>query len=360
MLSEEPKILSLPSRSHSAKSVGQSPSGGGFYLGAENKLVETAMQWVLEGGPDGEGPRWNPLTFYGPSGCGKTHVLYGIFQKWKERHKRSRVLYFTGAEFYRQFHESLQMKTSEDFRLRLRSAPLWIVDQFEDLRDKPAACDELLYALDESLLAENIVIFGMNRFPGELPSFSPRLLDRLIAGVTVPIAPPGLKTRAMMIRELAAHFGVPLSQTLLTHLAKTLDVNYPSLSGFFSQLVLTGKGQKLDAKFIRGFLKLNTELTQPSLEEILRQTAKFHTLKQTELKGKTRRSSVVRARAIGMYLSRQLTDKSLKEIGRFYGNRDHKTVAHHCEEMETKITQDAVLRGNVFKIRELIAARPKK
>ena len=333
----------------------------GFYLGPENRVIGAAVRWILEESPSQhrEIP-WNPVTFYGPSGCGKTHLVAGIYHAWKELHPKAKAIYTSGADFARGFTTALETKTTDNFRKRVRNAPLWVVDRLEDLNDKPAASEELLLALDESIVLENTVIFATSRFPGDLSEISPKLQARLIGGLAVPILPPSLKTRTEMIQEIANHFRIPLSQNLLSYLAKTLDMPYPQLSGFFAQIVGELGNRVPDAAFFRQYLKENAKLTQPSLEEILRQTAKHLGLKQTEIKGKSRASSIARGRAIAIYLARQLTDRSLKEIGKFFGGRDHKTITHHCDETEAKLAKDPGLRSIIARIRELIAIRPKK
>ncbi|MCL2305284.1 MAG: DnaA/Hda family protein [Planctomycetaceae bacterium] len=332
-----------------------------FHLGPENHWIGTAVRWIVEEPPPTlrEAP-WNPITFYGPSGCGKTHLLAGIYQAWKERHPKKKAISVSGADFASGFAIALDTRTVEDFRKRIRCAPLWIMDRLEDLKDKPAAMEELLLALDESLALENTILFATGRFPGDLSEIPLKLRDRLIGGLTIPILPPSQKTRTAMIQEIALQLRIPLSQNLLTYLVKTLNMPYPALQGTLTQIVGESENRVPDANFIRKRLKENVGWTQPAIEEILRQTAKQLGIKQSEIKGKSRMSSIVQARAITIYLSRQLTDHSLKEIGRFIGGRDHKTVAHHCDEIERKLTEDAHLRNMIARIREQIAIRPRK
>jgi len=332
----------------------------GFHFGPENHWIETVVRWILEESPPSfrETP-WNPVTFYGPSGYGKTHLLTGIFQAWKERHPKGKAIYVSGADFANGFITALDTKTTEGFRKRIRNAPLWIMDRLEDLKDKPAATEELLLAMDESIALENTILFATSRFPGDLPIL-PKLRARLIGGLTIPILPPGQKTRAAMIQEIAKPLRISLSQHLVTSLAKTLDLTYPALQGILTQMAGELGNREPDAGFIRKWLKENAQRTQPSLEEILRQTAKQMSLKQVEIKGKSRASSIAQGRAVAIYLARQLTDHSLKEVGRFFGGRDHKTVAHHCDEIERKLAEDSHLRSVIARIREQLSIRPKK
>lgn len=363
--STETMILPLKNRGYHTQEAGSdslAPSDRGFIMGLENKMLETAQNWVLnrdhlrEEHPD----LGMPLLIYGPSGCGKSHWVYGLFQCWKELFPGKKAVYHLGTDFSRQYTESLATRTVETFRRRVRSVPLWIIDPIDELRGHTAAQEEFLYLLDYSIRAGNLVILTSSRFPGECPFSFPGLTDRLIGGWTIPVQIPTSETRRIMLEEIAHHFRITFHSSALDYLAKTLVLPYSGLYGLISQLVLSWNGRPQDETAIRRFLKQRSELVQPSLTEIARQTAKYYNIRQTDLKGKTRKSEIVRARAMSIYLARELTGYSLKEIGRFFGNRDHKTIAHHCEEMEQKVSTDPHLGASANQIKEMIARRPKK
>ncbi len=354
-------VLPLKCRSYHTRTAGSdplAPSDRGFFVGPENRLLETVVQCLLGGKQAATlfESHGMPITFYGPSGCGKTHLVYGLFQNWKQRHRRDKAVYQSGADFARQYADALETRTIENFRLRLRRAPLWVVDAVEELGAKAAAQEEFLYSLEYAVQSGNTVLLTMSRFPGDESLFSPRLTARLLGGLTVPFVPPVPKTRLAMLREIAHHFRISSAPTALAFLAKNLDLPYPGLYGSLTQASAEAGERALDVPMLRKFLKNRDERTRPTLAEILRQTARYFSLKQTDLKGKSRQSEIARARAMGIYLSRQLSGKSLKEIGQFFGGRDHKTVAHHCEETEAKVATDPLWGDAAARIRERISA----
>ena len=333
----------------------------GFHVGPENRMLDVIIQWVLEGAPVvSENAPTMPITFFGPSGCGKSHFVYGLYQRWKKEHSTRKPLLQTAHDFVRQYTGALESKTIDQFRNRLRNASLWVVDRLEDFAGHPAAMEEYLYSLDCSMSQDNIILITSNGFPGELSFLPQPLIARIIGGLTVQIQPPELKTRTAMIREITKNTGMQLSQKSIDILAEPQSQSYQSLCGMVSRLKFATGNQVPNVAFVKKFLKNDCELMQPTLQEVLRYTAKHFSLKQADLKGKSRISGIARARAVAIFLSRQLTDKSLKEIGQFYGKRDHKTIAHHCEEFEAKFAADTTLRCSVSRIREMIAYAPKR
>ena len=333
----------------------------GFHVGPENRMLDVTIQWVLEAGPivSANAPAM-PITFFGPSGCGKSCFVYGLFHRWKKEHPKRKVLMQTAHDFVRQYTGALESKTIDQFRRRLRNASLWVMDRLEDFDGKPAALEEFLYSLDCSMSQDNIIILTSNSYPGELSFLPQPLIARIIGGLTIQIHPPELQTRTAMVREIAKNAGMQLSQKSIDILAEPQTQSYQVLCGMVARLKLEAGKQAPSVAFVKKFLKSDSELTQPTLQEVLRYTAKHFSLKQADLRGKSRMSGIARARAVAIFLSRQLTDKSLKEIGHFYGKRDHKTIAHHCEEFESKFAADPTLRCSVTKIRETISSAPKQ
>ncbi|MGL6195191.1 MAG: DnaA ATPase domain-containing protein [Thermoguttaceae bacterium] len=365
MQSEETKVLPLFFQAQQKPYADvKAPQNSGFIVGPENPLIETAVSLVLEDDANPANSRevpLQPVTFYGPTGCGKTHVVTGLLQKWKKQQQNNKkAIFLAGADFARQYVRALDSKTIDDFRIRIRRTPLMIIDSLDDLATKPIVQEELLHTLDDLVASGHKVVFTLSQFPGEASFLLPPLAARLIGGLTVPIELPGQKTRATMLSEIAAQQRLAISVASINFLAKNLILPYPALCGTVSQMVLESGGRALNYTQVRRFLKERSEITRPNMNEILRQCARHFSLKQSDLKGKSRKSTVARARAIAICLARQLTGESLKEIGEFFGGRDHKTIAHHCEETEMKIASDTSVRADYTRIRETVLVRPRR
>lgn len=355
----ESKILPLP---------GLTPQSRGFHVGPENVLLETIVQQILERSKSTRSVAatdfWNPTTFYGPIGSGKSHLLYGIHQLWKQNRAKAKTLSLTAAEFARAFAVAVETDTTDAFQKRFKGTELWTIDQLEDIQDKPPALEELKRALDEATALGNTVLFATHHAPDEHGQalgkhFPTTLTTRIMAGLTVPIWPASLKTRTEMIREIAGNFHVLVPEQTATDWAQTLEMPYPKIVGVFSQIVLESEKQPPELEFIRTYLQKYEKRTQPTLEEILKFTAKRFSLRQLDIRGKSRSAHIVQGRAVAIFLARQETGHTLKEIGRFFGGRDHKTVAHHCEEMEKRLATDNELRHTIAELHEILASQPR-
>jgi len=326
----------------------------GFLAGPENYLLEPIVHWITTGSlPEG----MLPITFFGPSGCGKTHLLQGIDETWRTLHQSSgrkkRTCYLRAADFARQFAEAIDMRTVDDFRRRYRETALLILDDLGAFTEKPAAQDELLFVLDALIADGTTVVFGDSQFPGENGRYSERLTARLLGGLTVPIAFPGLAVRLRFLRELASAFRCPLPPTALEFAAKELPLSIPALHGTFAQAFFEAKveGAKLDMGRLKAFLAKRLIETRPTVAEIAKKTAKHFALKLADLRGTSRTKTIARARSVAVYLARELTGLSLKDIGRYFGGRDHTTIRHLVESVESAIAPDAALRDAVLRLR---------
>jgi chromosomal replication initiator protein len=200
---------------------------------------------------------------------------------------------------------------------------------------------------------ESSVLLTLSHFPGGASPLTDRLIARLSEGLIVPLVWPDRKTRLFLLREMARSLELPLNETALQLLARGISGSVPTLFGTLTQLYSLQKLQQqpLSLSRIKEFLRERHEENAPALRDIARETARHFSLKMADLKGKSRVSHIVFARGIALYLSRNLTEKSLREIGQFFGKRDHTTVAHHCRRIDRQILQDASLRDHVTELR---------
>jgi len=347
-----------------------------FVSGPENLLALTAIERLLEQGlrrtrgagraaasktdnaeatPD---MSYSPLALYGPSGVGKSHLARGLAAEWLRRRKQSRAVCLTAAEFAGGYAEAVEQRSVEAWREELRCADLLVLEDLGQIAAKPVVQSELLHTLDALADRRATVVVTSRLAPKDTAALAPALRSRLTGGLCVPLAPPGAAARQAILSALAATKRLPLDESLARTLAQALEVTAPELAGALAQLELLAHSERspLDAQLVEQYLATRERPKPPSLPGIASQTARYFTLRVAELKSSSRRRAVVAARDVAMYLARQMTGKSLKQIGEYFGGRDHTTVLHGCRKTENLIQSDPTTRLAVVELRRGLAA----
>ncbi len=327
-----------------------------FLVGPENRLVEVAVRSVVEKEPNG----YSPLVLYGPSGTGKSHLAFGLAAAWKARDRKAKVVCTTAVDFARELAEAIETQDVDDFRSKYREASLLVIEDLGMLATrrsgKLSAQEELIHTLDVLLAEGRGVIVTLATLPSEASGIVPALQSRLMAGLTVPLAPPGPAARLAVLRQLARVRNIRLSETVARVLADGVSGTVPELAGSLLQLGMpseAGHG-RIDLAAAKRFVAERSDARRPTLHEIALATAKHFSLKLTDLRSSVRRRVLVNARGVAVYLARTLTDESLQQIGSYFGGRDHTTVMHSCRKTEELIESDASIREAVEALKRVL------
>lgn len=313
-----------------------------FVAGPENALVPVAVQAVL----DPLAASYWPLVLYGPSGSGKSHLALGLATAWKAQFSRQPVVVTTALDFARELADAIETKTTDDFGGRYRQAALLVLEDIQHLSGRDTAQEELIHVLDALADAQARVVVTSQVALGLLSGLLPALQSRLMQGLAVPLALPSREARVAILQRLAMDRGVSVPDAVLEVLAEGLDGGVPDMVGAFGHLELAARSQRvpIDASLARQYLAQRTTERQPSLRDIALLTARHFSLKLADLRSSSRRRAVVTARGVAMYLARTLTANSLDEIGRYFGGRDHTTVAHGCRKTEELLATEPAIR----------------
>ena len=325
-----------------------------FIAGPENRLAAVAVKAVFED----QATRVTPLVFYGPSGCGKTHLARGLAEWWEKHHPIAYVVALTGAEFAQQYANAVEHDRIDPWRAKLRTAQMLVIDDLAGITGKRGAQQELQQALDELSAKDAIVIVTTQSLPHALSGLSETLRSRLSGGLTVPVNIPGAATRQAIVERFAAARGMPFSKRLVQSLVENLNVPAPVLLGALMELELAmhTDGKPLDAERIRRYLvDHDREKTPVSIRDIATVTAKYFNLKLVDLKSPSRRKAIVSARNTAVFLARQLTDRSLEQIGDYFGGRDHTTILHGYRQADKLARTDPVTKQAIIELKRLVA-----
>jgi chromosomal replication initiator protein len=336
-------VFSIPLDAHGAASTFARGKAEGpalplreFIADETNALARVVADTILAGDS-----RYNPLVLFGPTGTGKSHLIRGLIQQRKQQHPRTKAMLTTGADFARAYAEAVDTDSVADLRAKYRAAHLFFLDNLHELSNKRAAQQELIHTIDELLEHHRQIVVTSHQSPVEMHTLAPGLTSRLSAGLVVPLAEPGVPARHEILKRLAAIHELNADDEAFRVLADRLSANVPELNNSIVQLKLGGgNSQPIDAAAVKRYLAQREPSYHATLRTITTRVCRYFQLKSSDLKSPTRRQGVVRARGIAMYLARQLTDKSLSEVGQHFGGRDHTTVINALNKTETLLQSD--------------------
>lgn len=327
-----------------------------FVVGGANRLAHAAALQVAESIGADQTLRYNPLYIHARVGMGKTHLLHGVAWEVKARHPQAKVLYLTAERFMYSFAEALQTRDAPAFKEKLRTIDLLLIDDMEFLQGRTFQ-QEFCHTLNSLIDGGKQVVVAADCAPMLLESFDARMRSRLSGGLVAELGLLDYELRFKILQKRAAEkaaqfagFQVPVE--VLECLAQQLTENGRELEGAITRLhagfQLTGQPVTLEAaESIVGDLVRSKEPRRVKIDDILRVVAKHYGVQRGDLLSSRRNQSIVRPRQIGMYLAKSLTSRSLPEIGRRFGGRDHTTVLHAIRKIDSLKQQDAVLREEI-------------
>jgi chromosomal replication initiator protein len=297
------------------------------------------------------------LAVFGPSGTGKTHLARGLVRHWQTVCGNDTAGYLTAQDFRRQFNEAMETRDVVDFRHRMRSHELLVIDDLHHLPDDDYLAQELRYTVDAMEEAGNTMVVTASRPAATLPNMPPDLRARFASGLTLQLAPPGTAARLRIVRLVTAALNRPLSDDVLQRLAAGLRGTVSQLVGALFELCAElPPGGPVNVAHANRLLTARAA-RRPSLQDILAVVAKYYKLPQKHLKGKSRKQSAVFARATVAFLARELTDHSYEQIGHALGGRDHTTVMHNYQKIERELQHDPATQEAIEDLRRIFINR---
>ena len=333
-----------------------------FVIGAPNRLAHAAALQVAENGPD-QPLKYNPLYIHARVGMGKTHLLHAIAWEMKQRNPSAKVLYLTAERFMYSFAEALQTRDAPAFKEKLRTIDLLLIDDMEFLQGRTFQ-QEFCHTLNSLIDGGKQVVVAADCAPLLLESFDARMRSRLSGGLVAELGALDYELRLKILHRRAAEkaaaspgFEVPAN--VLEYLATQLTENGRELEGAITRLhatyQLTGERISIDAaEGTIGDLIRSKEPRRVKIDDILRIVAKHYGVQRGDLLSSRRNQSIVRPRQIGMYLAKTLTARSLPEIGRRFGGRDHTTVLHAIRKIESLKQNDGVLKDELNSLSRML------
>jgi chromosomal replication initiator protein len=296
--------------------------------GRANQMARTAALHVA-GAP---GQMYNPLFIYGGVGLGKTHLIHAVGNALLRDKPDARVLYLHAEQFISDVVKNYQRKTFDELKAKYHQLDLLLIDDVQFFAGKDRTQEEFFNAFEALIAKKAHIIMTSDTYPKGLVDIDERLTSRFDAGLTVAIEPPELEMRvAILIRKAEAE-GTPMPEDVAFFVAKNVRANVRELEGALRKVLAYSRFSQKDIniQLAREALKdlLSIQNRQISVENIQKTVADFYKIKIADMYSKKRPASIARPRQIAMYLAKELTQKSLPEIGELFGGRDHTTVLH--------------------------------
>ena len=305
-----------------------------FVVGKPNELAFAAAQRVA----DSSQVAFNPLFLYGGVGLGKTHLMHAIAWRLKEVEPERQVVYLSAEKFMWQFVTALRNKKMMEFKQAFRTVDVLMIDDIQFISGKEASQEEFFHTFNALVDQNHQIIVSADRPPQELQGLEDRLKSRLGWGLVADLQPTTYDLRLGILESKADHLPIEIPPQVLEFLAYRISSNVRELEGALNRLVAhsTLIGGQVTLVMAQEVLKdvLRANDRRITIEEIQKKVADHFAIPTSEMHSSRRARSVARPRQVAMYLSKQLTSRSLPEIGRRFGGRDHTTVMHAIRKVE--------------------------
>ncbi|MGX0934213.1 chromosomal replication initiator protein [Cupriavidus metallidurans] len=325
-----------------------------FVTGKANQLARAAAIQVA----NNPGKSYNPLYLYGGVGLGKTHLIHAIGNFMLMENPRARIRYIHAEQYVSDVVKAYQRKAFDEFKRYYHSLDLLLIDDIQFFSGKNRTQEEFFYAFEALIANRAQVIITSDTYPKEITGIDDRLISRFDSGLTVAIEPPELEMRVAILMKKAAAENVSVPEEVAFFVAKHLRSNVRELEGALRKILAFSNfhGKDITIDVTREALKdlLTVQNRQISVENIQKTCADFYNIKVADMYSKKRPANIARPRQIAMYLAKELTQKSLPEIGELFGGRDHTTVLHAVRKIAEERSKDAQLNHELHVLEQTL------
>ena len=341
---EAPKSASLPQE---RTRLNPHLSFDNLVEGSANRMARTAGLHIATQ----SGNNYNPMFIYGASGLGKTHLLHAIGNLFLAQKPQARVLYVHADQFVSDVVKACRYNSFEQFKSYYHALDLLLLDDVQELGDKGKTLEEFFNAFEALLSKHSHIIMTSDTYPKELVKIPDRLVSRFVSGLTVGLEPPDLEMRVAILLRKAALESIELQEDVAFFIAKNVPSNVRELEGALRNVLAYArfKNQAITIASTREALRdlLSVHNRQITIENIQKTVADFYRIKVADMYSKRRPANIAKPRQIAMYLAKEMTQKSLPEIGNQFGGRDHTTVLHAVKKINKDRQLDSELNQHL-------------
>lgn len=316
-----------------------------FVVGNSNRFAHAASFAVSES----PSKSYNPLFIYGGVGLGKTHLMQAIGHNILNKNQSFNVLYASSEQFTNDLINSIRDDKTSEFRNKYRSIDILLIDDIQFLAGKERTQEEFFHTFNALYEANKQLVISSDRPPREIPTLEDRLRSRFEWGLITDIQPPDLETRIAILRKKAQSDNIEIPNEVTLYIAHNIQSNIRELEGALNRVIATASFTNRTINLDNAYEALKDILPTPhpkkiTIDMIQETVAEYFSITVKDLNSKRRTRQLAFPRQIAMYLTRELTEASLSQIGESFGGRDHTTALHGCEKISREAIEDPVLK----------------
>ncbi len=329
-----------------------------YIVGKPNELAFAAARRVAESRECT--PGCNPLFLYGGVGLGKTHLMHAIAWHLRHTNPERRVVYLSAEKFMYQFIKALKDRSTMEFKEQFRSVDVLMVDDVQFISGKDSTQEEFFHTFNALVDQNKQLVISADRSPSDLEGMEERMRSRLGWGLVADVHATNYELRYGILQSKVEQSVTPVPKEVIEFLASRITTNIRELEGALNRVIAntTLVGQPVTLETTQQVLSdlLRSCDKRATIEDIQKQVADYYNIKVSDMHSGRRSVSIARPRQIAMYLSKQLTSKSLPEIGRKFGGKDHTTVMHGVKRITELMQNDAEVRDDVERLQRMLSS----
>ena len=344
----QPQLIVRPSNNHNLNSRYNFDT---LVVGDFNQFAYAASMAVAD---EPGTTKYNPLYIYGGTGLGKTHIIQAIGNRILDMFPKKRVMYATSEQFTSDFIAAISDRSVNDFTKIYRDVDALIIDDIQFFTGKESTQEQFFHTFNSLYHSGKQIILSSDRPPKEIKGLEDRLLSRFSWGLVTDLQAPDLENRTAILYKKLESEGTSLPDSVITYIADKVTTNIRELEGSLIRILAYASLKKVpaDLEMAKKVLAdtISTKRKEITIETIQKKTSEYFNVNIEMMKAKKKTSNIALARQVAMYLSRSLTNNSLKYVGNQFGGRDHSTVIHACDLISKKMSNDPELREKIDKI----------
>ena len=345
------KKAALPVIKRNHPGLSQDYSFDNFVVGDNSSFAANACIAIAKN----PGKTYNPCLIYGGVGLGKTHLIQSIGRYVNNNSEDSRIVYVTAEQFTNEFIQAIKESKQHQFKNKYRKVDILLIDDIHFLQGKDATQEELFHTFNALYDSNKQMVFTCDRPASELKNLTDRLRSRFERGLNVDLIPPGFETRIAILKKKIEEKNVAISDDVVDIICQNVTTHVRDLEAALTKLIayadLLNKEITVDiAKHQLKDMFSNPKLNNITIDVIQRVVADYFNLTPNDLRGKKRTKAIAFPRQIAMYITRELTEYSTTEVGLEFGGRDHTTVMHACQRVDSKMKADPSIEPYIMNL----------